>query len=116
MAPLNAGCGWHHRRVTSRAEVAVSKVDLATAALSAPLDAEARDHGWTEESRASALRTLSRWRDDLVDDGVVRPDHALVWGRWLADQGLPGTLTTDERDSRVELIRDLDLYVARMHS
>jgi hypothetical protein len=59
---------------------------------------------------------LKSWRNDLQEDGVVHPDHALGWGRWLADQGLPGTLVTDEPDSWASLIRDLDLYVARMHS
>jgi hypothetical protein len=102
--------------VTTRAEVAVTKAGLAIDALSGHLAAEARNHGWTDESRQSALRVLKEWRDDLVADGVVRPDHVLGWGRWLEDQGLTGTLTTDEKDSRVELIRDLDLYVARMHS
>ena len=102
--------------MTTRAEIAATKAALAIDALSGPLDAEAQDHGWTDESRQGALRFLQSWRDDLADDGMVHPDHILGWSRWLGDQGLPGTLTTDERDSRVELILDLDLYVARMHS
>lgn len=102
--------------MTTRPEIAVAKAALAIDALSCPLDAEAQNHGWTDESRQTALGFLTSWRADLLADGMVRPDHALGWSRWLGDQGLPGTLTTDERDSRVELIRDLDLYVARMHS
>jgi len=101
--------------VTTSVEVALAKADLAIEALSNPIGADAAEHGWTDESRRDALQVLKSWRRNLEADGVVHPDNALGWDRWLADQGLPGTKNTDPPDSWVGLIQDLDLSVARMH-
>ena len=101
--------------MATRVEVALTKVDLAIEALSHPIGADAAEHGWTDESRRDALQVLKSWRSKLRVDGTVHPDNAMGWSRWLADQGLPGTKTTDPPDPWVRLILDLDLYVARMH-
>jgi hypothetical protein len=45
--------------VTTKAEVANAKADRAVEALSGPINADAVDHGWTDESREAALRHLS---------------------------------------------------------
>ena len=100
----------------TRVEVAVVKVEQAIEALSGPMDAETARHGWTIENRETALGVLEHWRNDLQMDGVVHPDHGFGWIRWLSEEGLPGSLTTDEPDHWVELVRDLDLYVSRMYS
>jgi hypothetical protein len=102
--------------VTSRAEAAVAKADSAIEAISGPIGADAAKHGWTDQNRRLALRHLEQWRNDLQADGVVHPDHAFGWLRWLLEQNLPGSSTTDQTDAWVELIRDLDLYVSRMFS
>jgi hypothetical protein len=95
--------------------MALAKADLAIEALSSPIGADAAQHGWTDESRRDALQVLKGWRRNLEADGAVRPDSAMGWDRWFADQGLPGTKSTDPPDSWVRLIQDLDLSVAQMH-
>ncbi|MGO8872129.1 MAG: hypothetical protein ACLQPH_12150, partial [Acidimicrobiales bacterium] len=82
--------------------------------LSERVGPDARRHGWTEETQFTALKHLEDWRSDLLADGRIKPDHALAWDFWYDMVGLH-TKTTDERDDRLELIRDVDLYVSRMY-
>jgi hypothetical protein len=100
--------------MTSRNDVAVEKLDRAIAALTDRVGPDARRHGWTEETQFAALRYLEDWRADLLADGRIKPDHHIEWAFWCVDAGLH-TKTTDERDDRLELIRDVDLYVSRMY-